>query len=139
MYTLDKKTYTKSIKELIHPGQHRDLLPDSLFNAIVKIEIEQDEPVTIGRDFDFGSEKANQAYLRQFERGELINCLIIVTVSCQSVQSREVLGGCHLKASNLMNEAMEVIEDHNMEKHAINSVIRNMHNLYEALRQTLNK
>ena len=80
----------------------------------VRVTIDQDDPVTAGQDFDFGTDKANNDYAARFNSGELVNAIVTVTVATHGLSEATSIGGCHLRTGHIQSDARELIQDHQL-------------------------
>lgn len=101
--------------------------------ATLLIKYGYEELIDVTDTFDFGDKAENAAYLKRFETGELLNLCVTVTALFAGLDGDDHLGACHVKANALEADILELVRDHGMESNAIDELIKNITDLYEAL------
>lgn len=116
----------KQLVEFEFGGQKRQ--------ALVTIQVSEDFDVTPEGNFDFGDETENAEYLARFHSGELVMTHILVKALYLGVEGFDSLGACHLKASDIEGDALDMIRDHGMVENAIDALKAELDVLAAALK-----
>lgn len=76
------------------------------------------EDSSVEGDVDFGNKAENEAYLKRFESGELLNIIIFVKANAEGETGSDCLGMNHVKANDLENEVRRIVAEYDMKNNA---------------------
>lgn len=92
-------------------------------DAVVTVQwTYEDSAPRAGQDFDFGDAKANQDYENRFNDHDLGNVIISVIARAEGLEGLDSLGGCHVKWSQFETDIMQLVNDHDMHRIALDGL-----------------
>lgn len=86
----------------------------------------EDETPRAGHDFDHGSTASNMAYLKRFDRGELVNVGVTVIARGDGLEGLDHLGCCHMSGIDFDKDVLQTVEWHEMVEIAIKELTKNL-------------
>jgi hypothetical protein len=110
-----------AMNQIGEPTKHRITVNGHNLKATVYITWDYEHEPIEG-SVDFGSEEADREYYQRFYDGELQNVWISVKAYWQGAEGFDSLGGCHVKASGLETDVVQIVAEYSMVEQALDSL-----------------